>query len=185
MKAVTAAILLLATGCAAQGNLKGSQPASLNKNMQLEVFRTVLQGWLDENERANSVYVAKSTYVVPETELLEFTACANNGAARSVTSAPEPVAEIIGSISSPRLHFINRRFWLTPDPNRISKTIEEGRPAGILSLSSVAFDANKSVAVLHLSFTCGSLCGGGKTLVLDKTPSGWVQRPTTCDAWIS
>ena len=184
MKAIALSTLLLLCGCAAHGSLATSTSPSHGKDSQ-EIFRAVLQGWLDRNERGNSIYVAKSTYSLPKTELQKFATCANSGTAESVTLTSGPAAKIIGSISNPRLHFINRRFWLMSDPKRISETIEAGRPAGIISLSSVAFNQNKSVAVLQFSLVCGTLCGYGETLVLDKTASGWAQRPQTCEAWIS
>lgn len=185
MKAIALSILLLLGGCATHGNLTGSASTSQDKDSQ-EIFRAVLQGWLDRNEeRGNSTYVAKSTFSLPEREVKEMTACANSGAATSVTLTLEPVARISGAISSPRLYFINRRLWVMPDPKQLIAIIAEGRPAGIISLSSVAFNQDKSVAALQFSHLCGPLCGYYETLVLDKTASGWVQRPETCDRWMS
>jgi hypothetical protein len=185
MKAASLSALLMISGCVTQDDLKESLPGTYDKSSQNEIFRAVLQDWLDRNERGNSIYVSKYTFSVPESELQKFTACANNEVAKIVTLTLEPSTKVSAAISDQRLHFINRRFWLTPNPNRISKIIEEGRPAGILSFSNIAFDADKSVAVLHFSLTCGSLCGYGETLVLDRTVSGWVPRQTRCDAWMS
>jgi hypothetical protein len=187
MKAIVIPILFLLGGCVTHGNLARSSPSpgTQDKNLQNEIFHAVLQIWLDQNKRGESIYVSKSTYAIRESELQKFTACANNGTARNVTLVSEPITKMSGSISNPRLYFINRHFWLMPDPKQISKMIEEGRPASIISLSSIAFDAEKSVAVLQFSLACGSLCGYGETLVFDRTTSGWVQRPATCDGWMS
>ena len=185
MKAITLLSLILLAGCSTQGNVSETSSAAKSTDSQTEVFRTVLQGWLDENKRGNSVYVSKYTYKISESELEEFTSCANHGAVKPVTLTPQPKAKLSGVAVSPRFHFINRRFWLMPDEESINRSTETGRPTGILSLSSVAFNPEKSVAVLHFSYVCGSLCGGGETLVLDKTASGWIQRSATCHGWIS
>ena len=182
MKTIALATLLLLGGCTAHGNLITSTSQGMDSQ---EIFRTVLQGWLDRNESENSFYVAKSTHSLPEAELEELTTCANNGTAESITLTLEPVAKISRVISNPRLHFINRRFWLMPDPKRINESIQTGRPVSIISLSSIAFNQSKSIAVLQFSLVCGTLCGYGETLVFDKTASGWVQRSQTCEAWIS
>jgi hypothetical protein len=118
-------------------------------------------------------------------ELKKFEDCAKSQGAMGTSLAFAPRAKVVGAISSPRLHFINSRFWITPDPKKISGMVEYGRPVGIISLSSIAFDQTRKVAVLNFSMVCGSLCGYGETLVFDRTATGWTQRPATCEAWIS
>ena len=182
MRATALSILLLLSGCAAHGNLANSLPKDESSR---QIFRTVLQGWLDRNDRGNAIYVSKTAYLPPESELEKFSACASNLQAKAVELSFDPVSKVAGSISNPRFHFISTRLWRAPDPKQINAIIEEGRPAGIISLSSIAFDERRTVAVLHFSMACGSLCGYGETIVLDKTSSGWIQRPETCDAWMS
>ena len=182
MRAAALFILPLLSGCMALGNLANSSPEDESSR---QIFRTVLQGWLDRNNRGNAIYVSKKTYLPPETELKKFSACASNLQEKAVELSFDPVSKIVGSISNPRFHFITTRLWRVPDPKQISAIIDEGRPAGILSLSSIAFDERRTVAAVHFSMTCGSLCGYGETIVLDKTSLGWVQRPETCDAWMS
>ena len=184
MIATAIATLALQCGCAANGNINRSQSTTVDDDSR-EIFRVVLQRWLDNNDRGNSIYVAKSSHTPPESELQNFVNCVNHGNSTTANLTFEPAAKIVDSISNPRLHFINPRLWQRPDPKQINAIIEEGRPAGIISLSSVAYNQNKTIAVLNFSMYCGSLCGYGETLVLDKTNTGWTLRPGTCDAFMS
>jgi hypothetical protein len=184
MRATALSTFLLLGGCAAHGSMVESS-SKANDESSREIFSVVLQGWLDRNERGNAIYVSKSTYPLPDAELQKFSTCAKSLEANTLDLFFDPISKVVGSIANPRLHFTNHRFWLTPDPKRISSIIEEGRPAGLISLSSVAFDRERTIAVLHFSMTCGPLCGYGETLVFDKTASGWIQRPISCDGWMS
>jgi hypothetical protein len=54
-------------------------------------------------------------------------------------------------------------------------------------LSPVAFNAGKTIAVVYMGHSCGSLCGGGTFYVLEKKDSIWRNmrwRGTSC-AWAS
>lgn len=184
MKAFALSIFILLSGCTAHGDLRESETKSQDED-SLAIFRAVLQNWLDRNERGNSIYVSKKTHSLPEMELKKLEDCANSQEAKTSSLAFAPRSKVVGAISNPRLHFINSRFWLTSDPKMINGMIEEGRPVGLISLSSIAFDQTKTVAALNFSMVCGSLCGYGETLVFDRTATGWVQRPATCEAWIS
>src|SRR3546814_14132807 len=118
------------------------------------------------NDRCNAIYVSKTTYLPPESELEKFLACASNLQAKAVELSFDPVSKIAGTISNPRFHFISTRLWRAPDPKQINAIIEEGRPAGIINLSSIAFDERRTVAVLHFSMACGDRksVGWGKSV---------------------
>ncbi|HWW98739.1 MAG TPA: hypothetical protein VNY74_13620 [Edaphobacter sp.] len=54
-------------------------------------------------------------------------------------------------------------------------------------LSPVAFNADKTIAVVYMGHSCGSLCGGGTFYVLEKKDGIWKSmrwRGTSC-AWAS
>lgn len=78
--------------------------------------------------------------------------------------------------------------------NDPSRTMQQGKPvddavriafaAGLLSLSEVAFDKDHEHAVMSFSFVCGSLCGHGETIVLEKKDGKW-KRSKQCSSWIS
>ena len=55
------------------------------------------------------------------------------------------------------------------------------------TLDSVAFNADKTIAVVYMGHSCGSLCGGGTFYVLEKKDGIWKNmrwRGTSC-AWAS
>ena len=56
-----------------------------------------------------------------------------------------------------------------------------------ITLSPVAFNAHKTIAVVYMDHSCGSLCGGGGFYVLEKKDGIWRDmrwRGTSC-AWAS
>ena len=59
---------------------------------------------------------------------------------------------------------------------------------GYIELSTVGFNKDKTVAIVHMGHYCGSLCGGGTFYVLQKKEGKWRQltrsRWTSC-FWIS
>jgi hypothetical protein len=77
------------------------------------------------------------------------------------------------------------------DPGR---TIKEGRSVadavnngfahGLVTLSEIRFTKDHKLAIVSYGFFCGSLCGNGGTVVLEKTDAGW-RRKTRCGEWIS
>jgi hypothetical protein len=55
------------------------------------------------------------------------------------------------------------------------------------TLDSVAFNTDKTIAVVNMGHSCGSLCGGGTSYVLEKKDGIWKSmrwRGTSC-AWAS
>jgi hypothetical protein len=58
---------------------------------------------------------------------------------------------------------------------------------GVIEVSAVGFNADKTVAVVYTSHSCGGLCGGGDYHVLQKKDGKWVPLAwsgTVC-SWVS
>jgi hypothetical protein len=58
---------------------------------------------------------------------------------------------------------------------------------GLIELSAVGFNADKTVAVVYMGHSCGMLCGGGGFHVLQKKDGKWIPlkwRGLRC-AWVS
>lgn len=77
------------------------------------------------------------------------------------------------------------------DPERTihdGKTVEEavnnGFAHGLVTLSEIRFTKDHKLAIVSYGFFCGSLCGNGGTVVLEKTDAGW-RRKTRCGDWVS
>jgi hypothetical protein len=78
------------------------------------------------------------------------------------------------------------------DPNntmRKGKSIENAVASAfdtaLFSLSEIVFDKERRHAVLSYSFRCGSLCGNGSTVVLEKIGNDWKITERKCGGWIS
>jgi hypothetical protein len=63
---------------------------------------------------------------------------------------------------------------------RNDKAIEEG----ILVFSDIVYNAAGNHAAFNYSYRCGGLCGGGETLVFERTNGKWVLDEKVCDSWI-
>jgi hypothetical protein len=67
---------------------------------------------------------------------------------------------------------------------QLNKSVELAFSTGLFSLSEIVFDKGHRHAFVGYSFVCGSLCGHGNDLVLERTGNRWkVKR--TCSSWIS
>jgi len=67
----------------------------------------------------------------------------------------------------------------------VDQAVRDAESAGLFSLSEIAFDREHRYAIVSYSFWCGSLCGNGATLVLEKTGDRWKVTDRQCGGWIS
>ncbi len=67
----------------------------------------------------------------------------------------------------------------------VETAVDKAFDSGLLSLSQIAFDKEHHRAVVGYSFYCGSLCGSGYTVVLEKIGGEWKQTDQTCGGYIS
>jgi len=66
----------------------------------------------------------------------------------------------------------------------IEDAVSNGFAHGLVTLSEIHFSKDHKLAVVSYGFYCGSLCGNGGTVVLEKTDAGW-RRKTRCSDWVS
>jgi hypothetical protein len=55
----------------------------------------------------------------------------------------------------------------------ISDAVENGFAHGMVQLGEIHFDKEHMHAILSVSFSCGSLCGNGTTVILEKKDGHW------------
>jgi hypothetical protein len=48
------------------------------------------------------------------------------------------------------------------------------KSGGVIALSAVGFNHDKTVAIVFMAHSCGSLCGGGEYYVLQKKDGKWI-----------
>ncbi|MGA2635170.1 MAG: hypothetical protein ABSF16_13125 [Terracidiphilus sp.] len=66
----------------------------------------------------------------------------------------------------------------------IEDAVSNGFAHGLATLSEIRFDKQHKHAIVSYGFFCGSLCGNGGALVLEKVDGVW-QRKSRCGEWIS
>jgi hypothetical protein len=59
------------------------------------------------------------------------------------------------------------------------------KSSGILTLSRVGFNADKTQALVYKGWSCGGLCGGGGYTLLTKKKGVWVVGPDIGPTWVS
>jgi hypothetical protein len=70
------------------------------------------------------------------------------------------------------------------DGKSIEDAVSNGFAHGLVTLSEIRFTKDHKLAIVSYGFYCGSLCGNGGTVVLEKTDAGW-RRKTRCSDWVS
>jgi len=66
----------------------------------------------------------------------------------------------------------------------IDDAVRNGFAHGVATLSEIRFDKGHKHAIVSYGFICGSLCGNGGTVVLEKVDGEW-RRKSNCHDWIS
>jgi hypothetical protein len=67
---------------------------------------------------------------------------------------------------------------------QLDQPLKQAFRTGLFTLSEIAFDKEHRRAVVSYSFVCGTLCGHGDTLVLQKIGQNW-KIAKRCGGWIS
>ena len=70
------------------------------------------------------------------------------------------------------------------DGRSIEDAVRNGFAHGLATLSEIRFDKGHKHAIVSYGFYCGSLCGNGGALVLEKIDGVW-QYKSRCGDWIS
>jgi len=70
------------------------------------------------------------------------------------------------------------------DGRTIEDAVRNGFAHGLATLSEIRFDKKHKHVIVSYGFYCGSLCGNGGALLLEKIDGVW-QRKSRCDEWIS
>lgn len=162
---------------------------------QLVVYRVVLHGWM-ENE-VSAINLSIQTIPFPTSGAFDAGDCGKELDLELVVPGivhrfhPADLQQLgsdkIGLVDAER----QRHEVVENDPG---KTIGEGRSIedavrngfahGLVTLSEIRFDKEHKHAIVSYSFFCGSLCGNGSTVILEKVDGAW-RRKSQCSNWIS
>jgi hypothetical protein len=162
---------------------------------QIAVYKVVLHGWMDKE--LSTVNLSIQTVSFPTSGAFDASGCGKDLDLESVE--PEVVhrfrAADMAQLSSGKVSLVDpdrqRKEVADNDPEktiRKGKSIEEavrnGFAHGLVTLSEIRFDKEHKHAIVSYSFFCGSLCGNGGAVILEKIDGAW-QRKSQCGAWIS
>lgn len=188
------ALTLLAVAQQAQGPklTVSDQPLTAE---QLAVYRVVLHGWM-ENE-VGAINLSNQTIPLPMSGTFDASEC---GKELDLEPASPTVVHRFRAQDLPQLG--SGKIGLV-DPERQAKEVAENDPGksidkglsiedavrngfahGLVTLSEIRFDKEHKHAIVSYGFYCGSLCGNGGAMVLEKVEGAW-RRKTACSNWIS
>ena len=192
------ALMVFSAGRAAAQESAETKPRVSDQPLtaeQLAVYRTVLHGWM-ENE-VSAINLSIQTIPFPISGGFDASDCGKELELEPVVPGvvhrfrpadlPHLGSDKIGLVDPER----QQREVADNDPR---KTIGEGRSIedavrngfahGLVTVSEIRFDKAHKHAIVSYSFFCGSLCGNGGTVVLEKVEGAW-QRKSQCSNWIS
>jgi hypothetical protein len=196
--ALFAALVLVFAGLAAAQEAAESKPKVSDQPLtaeQLAVYRVALHGWM-ENE-VSTINLSVQTIPFPTSGAFDAGDCGKDLNLEPVVAGvvhrfrpadlPQLGSDKIGLVDPER----QRNEVAENDPG---KTIGEGRSIedavrngfahGLVTVSEIRFDKAHKHAIVSYSFFCGSLCGNGGTVILEKVDGAW-RRKSQCSNWIS
>jgi hypothetical protein len=188
--------LLIATVATAQSTREAETTIS-DKPLtaeQLAVYRSVLGNWMEGE--LSTVNLAIQTAPLASSGPFGGEECAKG-------LELEPAPAVIHRFRVQDLSQLGSKNVVLVDPDKQRKEVAENDPErtvrdgksiadavrngfahGLVTLSEIRFDKEHKLAIVSYGFFCGSLCGNGGTVVMEKTDAGW-RRKSRCDEWIS
>jgi hypothetical protein len=189
-----AAILFAAVALAAAQEAKPKVSEKPLTAEQIAIYRPILSQWMREGW--NSVNLAVQTVPLDATGPSGDSECAKGlDLEPALAEVHRFRAADLAKLGSGNIALVDpdrqRDEVRENDPERTvgkGKSIEEavnnGFAHGLFTLSEIRFDKEHKLAIVSYGFFCGSLCGNGGTMVLEKTGAGW-SRKKSCHDWIS
>jgi hypothetical protein len=192
-------LVLAAAGIASGQDDQKPKPKVSNKPLtaeQLSVYRVVLGRWMAEEMPALNLAVQ----TVPLEQTGPF---GDEGCEKGLDLEPATPAVVhrfrqqdLAQLGPGRTYTLVDKDQQEQEvrSNDPEKTIGNGRTIedavrnafshGLATLSEIRFDKGHKHAIVSYGFFCGSLCGNGGTIVLEKIDGSW-QPKSNCHDWIS
>jgi hypothetical protein len=192
-------LILAAVGFAASQDSTETKPKVSDKPLtaeQLAVYRVVLGSWMAEEMPA--INLAVQTTPLEKTGVFGDEDCEKGLDIEPATPAvvhrfrQQDLAQL-GSSRTFTLVDKDRQEQevRSNDPEKtvgdgrtIDDAVRNGFAHGLATLSEIRFDKGHKHAIVSYGFFCGSLCGNGGTVVLEKIDGEW-RRKSNCHDWIS
>ena len=152
-----------------------------------KIYAAFLDGWTGEEKKPINVSIVAEA---PSAEAIkEFADCADK-----IQWIPaETIADLTGLIGKlPYVRLVDPSGWSPHDPGEliakgqsVESAVDSGFDHGLATFSAVVFDESHTKAAFTFSFVCGRLCGSGRTVIYELTPTGWIESSKQCGSWIS
>jgi hypothetical protein len=189
------AFLVCAAAVRGQNDAKPVVSTDPLTSEQLAVYGAVVSAWTDKDTTPGNLANRTSLLVIARPS--DDAVCA-----KGLDLEPQS-PNLIHQIQSGDLVLLGVPKYKLVDPERDAQEVRDNDPEksmrrgdsvdhavrngfahGLLTLSEIRFDKTHTHAIVAFSFVCGSLCGHGMTLILEKTDSGW-RKSGACDIWMS
>jgi hypothetical protein len=189
--------LILAVAAALGQETSNSKPKVSDKPMtadQLAVYRVNLHGWMDDGK--HSIHLSVATTLLDQTEM-GVTDCENG------LDLEELDANLVHRFRTEDLPQLGSSKIGLVDPEKQAQEVADNDPGkhigkgssiagavsngfrhGLVTLSEIRFDKSHAHAIVWYGFTCGSLCGNGGDVLLEKKHGVWGIK-SHCSNWIS
>ena len=167
-----------------------SSAASYSKTDEAAVYDAVLASWFGKD--TSHQLVDEHLSEAPSSKDPEFKECAKglDFATSSPGSAKEQTLEGV-QLKTKGIELVDGSHWKPVDPGQsiangksVESAVSEGFSHSLMSFSQIAFSRDGKDALVKFGMTCGSLCGSGSTMRLNKKATGWV-IVARCSDWIS
>lgn len=155
-----------------------------------KIYKSFLDSWTGREKHPLNVSIAAKS--PSDDEIKQFSECAGT-IGDSNWTRPESIDDLtglIGDLSYVRL--VDPEKWKPQDPGEliaqgkpVNSSVKSGFDNGLMTFSSITFDASRNTAAFTYSFVCGRLCGSGGTVMFARTPHGWTRSSKRCGSWIS
>jgi hypothetical protein len=168
---------------------RAGNTASTNSEVAT-IYKVFLSRWSGKAGEPRNL--AKSAYAPSADDMKQYADCAKEiGKPHTRWVAGSAIPDLHAVLgNSPSLHFVDPKAWRPLDPGAlmangasVGPAVSAGMAQALITLSAITFNKAHDIAVFNFSFVCGSLCGTGSIVVLQKTQNGWVQSKTRCGSW--
>ena len=196
--AVLALFFVATLALAAAQDPRGAKPKVSEKPLteeQLAVYRSILGNWMEGE--LSTVNLSIQTQPIESDDPFGAGDCA-----KGLDLEPAQPALVhrfrtqdLPQLGSSKIVLVDpdrqRKEVADNDPERtirngksIEDAVSNGFAHGLVTLSEIRFSKDHKLAIVSYGFFCGSLCGNGGAVVLEKTETGW-RRKSRCSEWIS
>jgi hypothetical protein len=162
---------------------------------QLAVYRALLLSWFQESKDA--VNLNSLTSRIDATDPSSDQQCSKGLAMEEVRLGEVHRIQMqdLAQLGPFQFHLVDPKAGKTEvsdnDPGRaiqngksVDEAVKDGFAHGLLTLGEIRFDKAHTHALASFSFVCGSLCGNGITILLEKKDGTW-KRKSECENWVS